>query len=56
AEAGRLRAGVDIERAADYLARAILSLIGAPGRWDLDDPEQVANLVGVELLGGIAAP
>src|SRR5262245_14844474 len=29
--AGRLRDGVDIGRAADYLARAILSLIGTPG-------------------------
>ena len=55
ADAGRLRPGVDIDRAAEYLARAILSLIGAPGRWDLDDPDQVADLVGVELLGGIAA-
>jgi AcrR family transcriptional regulator len=55
AEAGRLRTGVDIDRAAEYLARAILSLIGAPGRWDLDDPDQVSDLVEVELLGGIAA-
>jgi len=55
ADAGRLRPGVDIDRAAEYLARAILSLIGAPGRWDLDDPDQVSDLVGVELLGGIAA-
>jgi AcrR family transcriptional regulator len=54
AEAGRLRPGVDIDRAAEYLARSILSLIGAPGRWDLDDPTQVADLVEVELLGGIA--
>ena len=53
--AGRLRPGVDVDRAAEYLARAILSLIGAPGRWDLDDPEQVTDLVEVELLGGIAA-
>jgi len=52
--AGRLRPGVDLERAAEYLARTILSLIGAPGRWDLDDPEQVAELVRDELLGGIA--
>jgi AcrR family transcriptional regulator len=56
ADAGRLRPGVDIDRAADYLARSILSLIGAPGRWDLDDPDQVADLVRVELLGGIVAP
>jgi AcrR family transcriptional regulator len=55
AEAGRLRAGVDLDRAADYLARAILSLIGAPGRWDLADPDQVRELVRTELLGGISA-
>jgi AcrR family transcriptional regulator len=53
AEAGRLRPGVDIDRAAEYLARSILSLIGAPGRWNLDDPDQVRDLVDVELLGGI---
>jgi AcrR family transcriptional regulator len=53
ADAGRLREGVDLDRASEYLARAILSLIGAPGRWDLDDPAQVAELVDVELLGGI---
>jgi len=55
AEAGRLRAGVDCETAADYLARSILSLIGAPGRWDLDDPAQITELVHGELLGGIEA-
>lgn len=53
AEAGRLRPGVDIDRAAEYLARAVLSLIGAPGRWDLDDPDQVTELVRDELVGGI---
>jgi AcrR family transcriptional regulator len=53
ARAGNLRAGVDLDRAADYLARAVLSLIGAPGRFDLEDPEQVRVLVRVELLGGI---
>jgi AcrR family transcriptional regulator len=51
--AGRLRDGVDIERAADYLARGILSLIGSSGRWNLDDEEQVRTLVRDELLGGI---
>jgi AcrR family transcriptional regulator len=55
AEAGRLRAGVDLEAAADYLARAILSLIGAPGRWNLAAPDQVRELVRTELLGGISA-
>jgi len=55
ADAGRLRPGVDAERAAEYLARSILSLIGAPGRWNLDDPTQVSELVRDELLGGIVA-
>jgi AcrR family transcriptional regulator len=50
---GGLRDGVDVERAADYLARGILSLIGTPGRWDFDDDEQVRDLVRHELLGGI---
>ena len=45
--------GSDLERAADFLARMILSYIGSPGRWDLDDPEQVARLVRAELLAGI---
>ncbi len=51
----RLRDDVDIERAADYLARGILSLIGTPGRWDLEDDDQVRELVRAELLGGIAS-
>lgn len=51
--AGRLRDGVDLDRAAEYLARALLSLIGAPGRFDLEDPDQVRSLVRHELLGGI---
>lgn len=52
---GRLRPGVDVVRAADYLARGILSLIGTPGRWDLEDADQVRTLVRDELLGGIVA-
>jgi hypothetical protein len=31
----------------------VLSLIGSPGRWDMDDPAQVRALVREELLGGI---
>jgi AcrR family transcriptional regulator len=56
AEAGRLRPGVDLDHAADYLARMVLSLIGTPGRWDLEDPAAVRTLVRTELLGGILAP
>jgi AcrR family transcriptional regulator len=48
--------GVDTAEAADFLARMVLSYIAAPGRWDLDDPLQVAQLVEAELLAGIVAP
>ncbi len=51
--AGRLRSGVELERAADFLARMLLSWISAPGEWDLDDPEQVTALVRGQLLAGI---
>jgi AcrR family transcriptional regulator len=45
--------GDELDAAADFLARMILSYIGSPGRWDLNDPEQVARLVRAELLAGI---
>jgi AcrR family transcriptional regulator len=51
--AGRVRPGVDLEVATEYVARLVLSLIGSPGRWDMDDPQQVHVLVREELLGGI---
>ena len=53
--AGRVRPGVDLEATTEYVARLVLSLIGSPGRWDMDDPEQVHVLVRDELLGGIVA-
>jgi AcrR family transcriptional regulator len=56
ADAGRLRPGVEVDPAADYLARMGLSLIGTPGRWDLEDPAAVHDLVRAELLRGILAP
>ena len=46
-------AGVDLVEAADFLARMVLSYMSAPGRWNLDDPEQVAQLVRAELLAGV---
>lgn len=52
---GRIRAGVDLGAAADYVARMVLSLISSPGRWDMGDPEQVRVLVRDELLGGVLA-
>jgi len=51
-----LAPGVDREDAADFLARMILSYISAPGRWDLEDPDQVARLVRSELLAGVVTP
>lgn len=48
-----LAPGTDVAAAADFLARMVLSYIAAPGRWDLDDPAQVARLVHAELLAGI---
>ena len=51
--AGRVRPGVDLQAATEYVARLVLSLIGSPGRWDMEDPEQVRVLVREELLGGI---
>ena len=47
--------GVDLDEAADFLARMVLSYMSAPGRWDLDDPAQVARLVESELLAGVVA-
>jgi AcrR family transcriptional regulator len=48
-----LAEGVDVEEAADFLARMVLSYMSAPGHWDLDDPDQVAQLVRAELLAGV---
>jgi AcrR family transcriptional regulator len=45
--------GLDVKEAADFLARMVLSYMSAPGRWDLDDPAQVAQLVRAELLAGV---
>jgi AcrR family transcriptional regulator len=47
--------GVDLAEAADFLARMVLSYIAAPGRWDLDDPTQVGQLVRAELLAGVVS-
>lgn len=52
----RLRAGLEHEEAADYVARLVLSFIGSPGRWDLDDRDQVRELVRSEIMAGLVAP
>jgi len=48
-----LRPGVDPDEAADVLARLVLSLIGTPGYWNLEDPAAVRSLVRDHLLAGI---
>jgi AcrR family transcriptional regulator len=55
-EAHPLAPGVMVDESADFLARMVLSYMAAPGRWDLDDPDQVSLLVRAELLGGIVPP
>ncbi len=49
----QVRAGLDADAAADYLARMVLSHIGGPGRWDLADRAQVRELVRTQFLAGI---
>lgn len=49
----QLRDGVEVSAAAEYVARMVLSLVGSPGRWDLTDRREVAELVHCELLAGI---
>ncbi len=48
--------GVNPEEAAEFLARMVLSYIASPGRWDLNDPDQVSELVRAELLAGMVRP
>lgn len=55
-QAAGLRPGVDPAEAADYVARMVLSHLGTPGRWDLQDPVAVRELVRDRLLPGILAP
>jgi AcrR family transcriptional regulator len=49
----RLRPGVEPGEAADLLARMVLSLIGSPGGWDMEDPATVRRLVRGQLLAGV---
>jgi hypothetical protein len=49
----RLRPGVRVGEAADLLARLMVSFIGSPGSWDLDDPAAVHRLVRDQLLAGV---
>lgn len=50
-----LRPGVVPAEAADLLARLMVSLIGNPGSWDIDDPAALRRLVRGRLLAGVVA-
>jgi AcrR family transcriptional regulator len=52
---GVVRADCDVDEAAEHLARLYLSYLGSPGRWDLDDPDEVAELVESQFLAGVVA-
>jgi AcrR family transcriptional regulator len=52
-ERERLRPGMELQQAADYVSRMLLSFISNQGRWDLSDRTQVAELVRTELIAGI---
>jgi AcrR family transcriptional regulator len=53
---GRLRPGLDVGAAADFVARMALSIMASPGAVDLADPAQVHALVRERLLAGILVP
>ena len=55
-QAGRLREGADVGRSAEFIARMVLSCIGAPGVYDFDDPAEIRLLVREQLLAGVLAP
>ena len=55
-DAARLRPGADLGQTADYLARMVLSCIGAPGVYDFDDPAEIRLLVREQMLAGVLAP
>jgi AcrR family transcriptional regulator len=50
-----LAAGVELDDAADYLSRMLLSHIGSPGRRDMSDEQQVRRLVRTQYLAGVLA-
>ena len=51
--AERLRPGLTVDAAADYLARMLVSFLGSPGRWGLADACERRRLVDHELLAGV---
>ncbi|MEZ5239522.1 MAG: hypothetical protein R2716_11470, partial [Microthrixaceae bacterium] len=54
--AGRLVDGVDLDSAADYLTRMIVSVMTSPAGVDLTDERTTRELVRREFTAGIVAP
>lgn len=52
---GTLREGLDLDLAADYLTRMVLSWLGSPGAVDLTDEDDARVVVRREFLAGIIA-
>jgi AcrR family transcriptional regulator len=50
-----LAEGVDVDEAAEYLARLFLTYLSYAGPFDLEDPAQVHRLVETQFLAGILA-
>lgn len=50
---GELRPDVDVDEAGDHAARLVLSYVGSPGGWDLDDPDEARRLVRDRILAGV---
>lgn len=53
--AGRIRPGLDLDMAADYLARMSLSWIANSPELDLDDETAVRHVVRTQFLAGVLA-
>lgn len=51
--AGQVHADVDVAAAAEHVGRMLLSYVGSPGRWELDDAEESATLVRTLVLPGL---
>jgi len=51
--AEQLRPGIDVDEAAEYLARMFLSYLGSQGRWDLTNAASVHTLVRTQFLAGV---
>lgn len=52
--AGRLRDGVEVDAAADYLMRMTLSWLGSPAGEDLTEESVARRIVATQFLAGIA--